>query len=101
MAIRASGIQCSQQMSPPMGRSSCYRTRNTTVAMTRYQRLGVSRHELAVMIRQLCLGCNRQQTVVEGSVSGPASTRSFTPITTLIFRSPAASHKAVIRDRES
>jgi hypothetical protein len=29
----------------------------------------MSRHELAVMIRQLCLGRNRKQTVVQGSVS--------------------------------
>ena len=55
--------------SPDTADFRLYRTQSPTVAITPYQALCVSRHQLAVMIRQLCLGRNHKQTVVEGSVS--------------------------------
>src|SRR5712692_10059675 len=73
-----------------------HRTQSTTVAITPYQPFCMIRHQLAVNIRQLCLGRNRKQTVVEGPVSRTRLNPLVYSHHDVNFRSPAASNKAVI-----
>src|SRR6202007_3107512 len=55
--------------SPDTADSRLHRTQSLAVAIAPYQAFCVSRHQLAVMVRQLCFRRNRKQTVVEGSIS--------------------------------